>query len=791
MSEEETLSLALSTYSLPDTIIATKDSASDPPLNGSARSIHHNYWLVRTENENLVRSPDYWVRFTAIVDRANVRLSDPQCRADLLTKKILILEQLQGGILNPVGAASIVAFGLKYDQFVAWRRSFGLASNTSLKSIHFERYKVGLKNGKLLPLVERVDDFFDQLTSGVPPVRYVFGLGGFAFNWNQLSRYVGVSNETLSRTHEVRQLIVARLQAIDDKRCKAAAEKFTTEGKTSAFTGFSPSSLKGYIKVWSLLQNYSTNGRLPANGLTFNPFEKFSARQLYRQLSSKEGGRTSTLHPDDFMRLISGATKWAFQNSEYIIATTAALRAADADILPNFSKRSAARMEAGTDLESLRPADFAPLAITWGEVTDGIRKPVSSAIRALAGSVVIITGCYGARRRNELASLRTDCIERSPSGNIALKIYIEKTHRNVASVPVPKVVGGAVNMLCQLIAQTRSLDTPKWLFEINYRSVDDFMSPNLTNLIREFVRFANIPPPAGSDEWVIKSHMLRRGFAIFYYHGFEQALIDPLVWMLWHYDPEMTRIYIVKTLPGEISRLREQLRARMAVAKKNRTAEDEKEILEAKFLLRQKVEMQQDFSEVRCEAFAYKLLKAHLGQEVVRGKGAKKFYASVSAIAKMAAADVRVTSRSNDLERFKEAFLTRAKKWVANKWMEPVPGGVMHCSAEPDNDNDLAEAECLKLERKSRKPWLASKVEESREPNFAFSGAYPCIKCLHGCAFKANQQVLAQKGETLKRATVSAATPAAQANAEAIYAEYSAELDALMAEEVTYDATGR
>ncbi|MBY3198041.1 site-specific integrase [Rhizobium laguerreae] len=792
ITEEEILSTALATYALPNSVIATRNRVSDNLSKGSDRDIHHNYWLIRTENEMLVRNPDHWVRFNDIVDRGNVRLSDPECLADLLTKKILILEQLQGGgDADAVSAKSAVAFGLKYDEFVAWRRSFDIASNAHLNKTHFERYKVGLKSGKLLPLVKRVNEFFDQIAPSVPPVRYVLGLGGFAFNWKRLSHFVGIPSERLWKDHEVRQTIIARLKLIDDEHCRSFAKKFETEGKTSPFTGFVAGSLKGYIKVWSILDNYSKNGRLPANGLKFNPFREGSARQLYEQIAVKDAGQTPTLHPDDFIRLVSAATAWAFKNSGYIIAATAALRANDWADFHSFSKLTSARLDAEAALEGIRPVDFEPLSFKWSEVTDNGRKTIPAAMRALVGAVLLITGCYGARRRDELANLRTDCIERTPEGNIALKIYIEKTHRNIASVPVPKVVGGAIDMLRQLVSQTQSLDTPRWLFEISYRSVNDFISPKPTNLIREFIRYAEIPPPAGADEWEITSHMLRRGFAVFYYHGFENALLDPLVWMLWHYDPEMTRVYVRKTLPGEISRLREQLRARQAVAKKNRTAEDEKEILEAKILLRKKVQMSQDFLEVKNEAFAYKLLKAHLGQETVLGKGARKFYANVTTLAKMAAADVRVTSRSNNLEDFKSAFFTRAKKWVSNKWMEPVPGGVMHCSAEPDNDNDLATAECLKLEKISRQPWKATEREESREPNFAFSGAYPCIQCVHGCAFNANQQVLAQKGDTLRNVSLSAATPAAQANAEAIYEEYMAEFNAMMADKVDYDASGK
>src|SRR5690606_15458159 len=75
---------------------------------------------------------------------------------------------------------------------------------------------------------------------------------------------------------------------------------------------------------------------------------------------------------------------------------------------------------------------------------------------------VIVIAAFSARRRDEIDSLRDDCIIETDVG-ILLRSYIEKTVRDFDEIPVPYSVKAAVNVLLWLSEQRRNRTAEPWI----------------------------------------------------------------------------------------------------------------------------------------------------------------------------------------------------------------------------------------------------------------------------------------------------------------------------------------
>ncbi|MCQ1839064.1 hypothetical protein [Neorhizobium galegae] len=787
-----TLEEAVSAFSLPPIVSATGLVKMKPePTSSTARRVAtDNYWLIRQGTPSRVQEHGWILSFETVVDYRNITLLHPSRKLDYLTKKFAAFVQLGVGQSTPPNPNHLQQLLQRFDHFIRWRLSVGLERNEEITRHHFDHFCDRLRHPEteFIPYSDRLRLWFDEIDSGKLSLETIVRRRQrlIECNWDALAAELGTNRASISRSKIFVDEFLTQLEARGGPLAEILLEDITRDRKHPTIDKLAEGAVQDYLDTWNFLYLYSANGALNENKLEFNPFEKVSARKLGSQVGRETLKRTSTLHPDDYMRLLKAACNFLFQYHEYIALGLTLLREGDLD---NRKKWRRATHE--EYLDSVRPDGAPKLRMGWdmGNYYQNSESRVTLryATQMLLASAAIIIGCFSARRGGEVEAVKTGSVTKDNRGVYQLSVYIEKTLRDWAQVPVPNTVHDAVKIIEGLVAQSRSIDNPVWLFGISLKKPGTFMGFGYTQAIQEFVEFVELGPPSGQDSWNIAAHQIRRGFAVYYYHGNDWHELDPLSWMMWHYDSEMTRTYVTEAIAGKIGRLSDELKARSAIARENMTDQQVKELLHIATLLASTKEIGGIFNEVRVEAYVERMLKLYRGTETAIGKAAKRLYGDLDAIAAKASADVRILSRSNSDDDFEHALIRRLEIHAATHFLEPVPGGAGHCTARPGNDDDLSQAECLKLAEMERAAWTDGTGNATpSNVDFAFSSEFVCLKCSLCAALKANQAVLDRKEETLRVAIGKAATPNAALSSKERYLQYRDELRARRAEQESF-----
>lgn len=791
----------ISEYRLPDVVTATRPSELSANFEGSDRSIHHDQWLIRLEDPKLRRKRDCWINFDSVVHVDAMRLSSPQLRHDYLVKKILIISVLTGIFDYKITSESFLKqYSRQYDWFVRWRLGLDLWQNDKITKNDFNRRFVErLDRGDvllLIPLEQRIEHFTARVDGGDINLSNLLYRRRpkelLRLNWPILGDHLGVTHLSLSSSPTFKALFVDCLGSIDSPEARYVAELIVQAGgrepeggSESEPGGGSESELArrtiaNRFRVWRHLHDLSARGVLPINRLTFDPMKKRTARQLSRSISKKEG-RTLTLHPDDFYRLLKESMRWAFKYAEYILAALDLLRQNTALYSGHpFWKEGTAQLDA------MRPEGAPSLYLAWhnnGRLDIGDRITVTTATKLLMSSCALVIGCFAARRGKELEDLLRGCVNEVRPGIFLLTVFIEKTRRDIDHIPVPKAVKTAVSILERLndaemvetgIDGTASSEgvepSPAWLFHVQKRTgrIGFQLSPG----IQEFVEFVQLPPPAGTEAWDLASHMLRRGWAIWCFYGNPWSTLEEVTEMLGHLDPAVARIYLTEAIVGEISRLEDELRARAQVAREHMPAELSKWFKATEERIASLHETLGEFDEVNNEAYVYRMMSLHKRTDNAIGKGAKRVYADLERLVEQAMADVRIVSRSNDQEAFEGALMDRIKANAVNRSLLLVPGGVAHCGADPNDPADVEVAECVKAKVAFQKAFPEGSEDRKQQIDYAFSGAYACITCEHCVALRANQEVHETKIKTIGESVATAPSAAAAADRKKTWEKY-------------------
>lgn len=758
-------------YSLPAVVIATMSDLEGKICEGSDRSIHHDHWLVELENPKKRRKTEFWLSFDTVIEFGGLRLNHPTLRPDYTFKKIIFISGLSRLFgLSFTNKDTTLQVSRQFDWYVRWRLARGIARNEDVERKDFDAFSETLKSGdilKLVPLYERLERMFGKLRRGELVLTDFIISGRSAFNWPRLSEELGVPYITLSRSTPFQLALFDGFAQFEDGQASAILIFLKPTLRDKGTEGYAEGGSRNLYRPWQVIHRISRAGALSTHRLNFDPFKKTSARSLIAQTASIPSERTATLLPEDYIRLLRAALEWAFRYHQYIEEAVTLLRRQ----APNA--RLVERLAYNDYLDSIRPEGAPKLYMGWVLNKNAAKRvagriAIGQALKLLLSAIALVIACFAARRSTELADLRVGCVERVRYGYL-LTVYIEKTHRDLQKFPVPLAVNAAVD-IAERLGETVE-GRPEWLFEIpRTNSLRVGFDP--TENIREFVDFIELPPPKGMSQWDLASHVLRRGFAIYLYFGDEWSTLDDVTYALQHFDPNMSRIYLTEILPGEIHRLQDELKARRQIAHDSGTQEFNawKNATEAR--LSEMLELQKDFDEVRLEAYVHRMMSLHRGTDEVIGGLAERLYDDLETLVEQASADVRIVSRSNDPAVFETALIDRMKVFFADRSLEPVPGGVMHCGARRGNQEDLEQAVCLKDKRLAEITWGRRSVGKPDYVDFAYSGALPCLHCTHGGAFKANQRKLNLKEERLKHAAAHAPTPAAAAVRNEAYLQF-------------------
>ncbi|MBB2685210.1 UNVERIFIED_ORG: integrase [Rhizobium etli] len=770
----------LNRFTLPDAVVATKVSPDGPECRGADRSIHHSHWAVNNDFGRH-RSRLFWFNFDSVVDANGVRLTAPHLRSDYIVKKIVVLVGLGAGNDRAKSRRVVDIQGQFYDRIVRWRLSLGLANNELIRYHHFEHYCDSL-NGDILtalPLDDRLDKVFEEIRLGRIDITAFYKPAEKnprqIFNWDLLSDLLGTTKLSISSSRPFVIDLCDRLNSIKHPIIENLISSLLREDDSQQRSEYSEATVLKLLAFWKALYQLSASGFLLRGGLTFNPYEKLSLKQTARRIATRPIGRTPTLAPEDFVRLLQTACTWAFEYGDYILEAAESRRAY---ANKNWFKRT---KDFNEYFDRIRPPGAPKLHHGWTISKADValkseRLQLVDAVKHLLTSCAIIIGCFSARRGGEISMLLSDCIKQVGS-QYHLQVYVEKTLQRIDKVPVPKMVAAAVDVLKTATGQVDGTTPPRSLFHVVKQ--DQALFFEFTACLKAFARYTEIPPPTGEMEWTFTGHQLRRGAAIYFYYGNDWRELDNVAHLLRHFDPEMSRIYLTEAVAGAIANLEDELRARSQVAKIKNKKALKAWLAQVQEELGNLRSLSSETEEVRVSAYVYRMLNKHGdGLDDAIGHGVKRLRMDLEAMIEAASADVRVTSGSNDDETFMEALAVRVKRQAANRFLEPVPGGVAHCTANLKGGDDLTLAECNKLAAAGRAPWETERDGRCSKVDLAFSGAYPCLNCIYGVMFKSNQRVIQEKiaavGKTVETAPSEVAAQARKAQFDRMAAAFQA-----------------
>ncbi|WP_075292028.1 hypothetical protein [Pararhizobium arenae] len=735
----------ISKFRLPPAVIASKKTPDGRSLEGNQINIHHNHWGVR----QIVGRGDekiLWFDFDNVIDFEGVRLTTPRRKLDYLVKKVFVLSGLGATGEKPIAPMLAIQRARQYDLFTRWRLSNGIEHNEHITKHNFEVYCDDVSGDPLhfLPIMDRLDVVFSAINFGKIDITQFYKEDAKNhrqyFDWPQFADMMGTTKIHLSTSRAFVSELVDRLGSIDHPVVPRLVASLVRRDDREGREDYAESSVQKLFYPWMKLYRLGVEGQLTHGVLTFNAFEKRSFKQVIKSLELRQGERTNTLEPEDFMRLLKEAAKWIFEYSDYICEAVESRRAHNRGTITAHGKRFIAR------IDPLRPEGAPKLHHGWtiqdvSETESEGRISLGAAVKHLLASCAIIIGCFSARRGGEIQMLRSNCITQV-GAHYYLTVYIEKTLQGIDKIPVPQMVAAAVEIVNKLTKGGVNAKAEAPLF--NFFKQTSRVAFVFTQNMKEFVDYTGLRPVDPEAEWSLASHQLRRGFAIYYYYGFEWHDLDSLAYLLRHYDPEMTRVYITEAMAGEIKRLEDELRARSSVAKEKYSKELKAWIDKTKEEIAELKNTVDEVDEVRRGAYVRHMINQHKGTDKAIGRGLTRLKMDLETMIAAAAADVRITSATNDEEKFLDALAKRLKTQAFNRFLEPVPGGIAHCTANLNGGDDLSLAECNKLSAAAKSPDSEGVTGRCSKVDLAFSGINPCLDCIYGVMFQANQRIVEQ-----------------------------------------------
>jgi len=749
----------LENYILPAAVFATRKDESSPWKTGGKRNARHRYWkLDHGEGQR--------IRFQCFDMCPGSSLAN-----DEVTYRLYFIIALGSGLTSKSGPITVRSLTNKARQlfwFIQFRIGLGIKRNSDLIPDHLEIYirLLARTTSDLLPLRERLlDAVLKARAEGrFLPTKKRRGMP--VPNWKALNALLGVNGRMLSHSRHFRE----ELRAVADvfppdtyfgtnkdaeaKRRRKQAPPRATRKVEDEFgePRRAEKSISNGLQVIDHLWRLTQQGALSYDPLRFRPFKHGELKKIAAEVGRK-GQRTRTLDPQDLFSLCDRAVFWCFECAP-VIEDALTMRLNFPEFFGTPDKRVAGLNILSRDLDPQCIPGMPKIWLGWREEEQAqgrIPTPESEttqycinsrisltvAVQCLLVAAYILIAVFAARRVGEVDLLRTQCIREEEPGVFDLSIYIEKTMREFDWVPVPPMIRSVVRMLERLTEDTRGLTGADWLFE--FRKVGT-MSENpgrvgfdFNDHLPMFAAVNDLPMPKGRTNWNVASHELRRGFAIFFFYGFDGAEFSSLAWLLRHYDFRTTQIYITDILPGRILQLQDCIEARRRLARENMDDKESEELI--KKLTRFKTDLVarvDDFADVGLGRATSVLLDLWMGKLVV-GKGVKRLQGKLNQMADEVEEITRIGARSNMPGASKITVMDAARKVAADLCVRPVPGLPLGCMARRGVPEDMAIARCLIAKEEAlRSEWVEALAEPNRDDvDYAFSSLLVCLKCDH------------------------------------------------------------
>jgi len=312
----------------------------------------------------------------------------------------------------------------------------------------------------------------------------------------------------------------------------------------------------------------------------------------------------------------------------------------------------------------------------------------------------IITAAFSARRDNEIAMSRMDCVSRDEAGQPWLNCRISKNLKRIQRIPIPETVVRAVEIVLKIrgLGNRESQILYKFRCPITKRNVW-FKANELMSVVNDYFQ---TPPLEDGTAWKFRPHQFRKFFGVTYFWRYAFPNLSALTYHYRHFNPETTRGYI-ELEASEGLRMRDE---KLAAAVRERTRE-----------------RKSDFESSR-SVFVVWVLREIAKGDKLDGTLGKRITTQVEELKKRYLPELQVTGGQTSSPSFDKALAALAKTTS----LQVHPEGHSLCGWG-SGSNEITSQRCASRCLELRRELTGVSSSEAMGPDFAYAEDTGCLVC--------------------------------------------------------------
>lgn len=298
----------------------------------------------------------------------------------------------------------------------------------------------------------------------------------------------------------------------------------------------------------------------------------FKSKKIAEELGAQPKGRTATIPVNTALEYIHHSVHFILEYGEDLILTK---NCCDEQLLQLFEGTTGRKdhyckkikIPNNKTVEALNIERYNrnPYTASMSQIRSHFS--VEEAMECLIAACYIVIGIFACKRIDEVLSLTTECIRPALDGGWELVFGLEKASPSerlaLIGRPVPEVVKLAADILEDItpkhLSNVSSTDfQPLFKSTVDIsRTVKKIQPMSEETLYRLLTFFADIVQitPVEHDfpeirRWYLRTHQLRRFFAISYFWHNKFSNLPALSWFMGHTDLDMTLRYVTEEIGG-------------------------------------------------------------------------------------------------------------------------------------------------------------------------------------------------------------------------------------------------
>lgn len=653
-----------------------------------------NKWVIGTESVDVRKSPKTTIDFNQYLTAlpSSINLLDPECERDLITIKLVVYHSLDdepvGWNKSSAGASNTFRFQML---LLRWRMQNGIKTYAELNAAWYRKFVSALKSGgrdALLSMPERIKASCDAWEKG--EVAPHFNQRG-DIDGDFVARLLGLqSASSLTSTARATMYQYIIQKGFGYARNYKLPEKPISQQKIAK--GSALDFLKPWTQLWDLreLLNHDPIGyRAHLND-----------RDMSNQVKwAKPRKRTKDAPEYQTSWLIDACLKLIYDElvkELFDIVENGLDQSGRPKDLKRFEKVN----------NRLRHLGFPELQPIYNIPTRKGKKPndlvtIRTFLLVLLPIFCSVVICaFTARRDDERACLKIDCVEIDANGNMWLNCLIAKNIRDVDRIPIPSSVKVAVDIVRRLHSYNRFRDD-EWLFNIACPVTGKPVLVDIKKKLKPSCSWLGVPPLKNGETWPFTPHQFRKFFGTTYFHRWMFPNLTALSFHYRHFNPDTTRGYL-KMRAATALRMGEDKLARAEVARRS-------------------IERERDMNDGRWQLVRH-ILQTALDGESLAGSAGQRITQQVNELKERFVPELEITKGGYDEPGFEMAL----EKLVRVTPMQVHPEGHSVCLCNNSND-DKSKSRCLAL-----KQMLTGMLpSDNGEVDFDFADDETCLSCPH------------------------------------------------------------